>query len=797
MPPTAASLRVGRYFLSLFVIFAALYGLVFIPGRTHTPKLGLDLKGGAQVVFRAQVPGGGPPSQASMKVARQIMTDRVNGAGVSSAEVVQQGSDRIVVSVPGARADKLSGVGSAAALSFRPVVMPAVGGAATGTATPAPTSGGTGGTGGATVKPSATATANRAKSTPAKPAPSKPATKRPTAPSTSANGIAQPRAAAPTSTAPKAAATSAPPSAAATKPAADPFQALGFPLPKSEAEYDALPPARQQALRSALSQFDCNSKPADIAAQPLPSCGTANGLKYLLGPVIVPGREIKSASAVAPAGQQPEWTVSISLKGSGQRAWANYTNAHHSASNSVGPDQCAASTTPCAEFVAFTLDGKVVSSPHNEATINGDTSVSGSFTSRTANSLANQLKYGALPLSFTQETASDLSPTLGTSQLQAGLLAGGIGLALVVLYSLLYYRGLGFVTIASLVVSGGLTYALLVILGREIGFTLTLAGIAGFVIAIGITADSFIVFFERIKDEVHGGRSIRVAVPRAWARARRTIISADVVSLLAAAVLYYFAAGEVKGFAFTLGLSTILDLAVVFLFTHPLVSLLSRSRAFGSARFTGLNSVRSGGIVPSPSVEENAGADRTGSAPVRRRAGATATVALLEPETEIDPGPGEDQIDAPVDGADPSAPSTEEPSAGAGEGLRGPRRSRVTRRAVPSEIGLDAAERAAARRGRTVRSSRGEIADEDRDAVEVDEADGEPVDRQPPDPKALLIKPAESGVVVDEPSDSIEPTEVEPTEVQPSEVEPARVERSKVKPAQPAGPVRSSAAGQP
>src|SRR5439155_26305776 len=161
---------------------------------------------------------------------------------------------------------------------------------------------------------------------------------------------------------------------------------------------------------------------------------------------------------------------------------------------------------------------------------------------------------------------------------------------------------LGTVTIASLAVSGVLTYACLVFLGRQIGFTLDLAGVAGFIVALGITADSFVVFFERLKDEVHEGRSVRVAVPRAWVRARRTILSADTVSFLAAAILYYFAAGDVRGFAFTLGLSTILDLAVVFLFTHPMVSLLSRLPAFGSSRFTGLDAVRSGGLAPEGSA---------------------------------------------------------------------------------------------------------------------------------------------------------------------------------------------------
>ncbi|MGH3265513.1 MAG: protein translocase subunit SecD, partial [Trebonia sp.] len=268
--------------------------------------------------------------------------------------------------------------------------------------------------------------------------------------------------------------------------------------------------------------------------------------------------------------------------------------------------QCGPSATPCADYVAFTLDGNVISSPVNESAINGGaTQISGSFTPSTAKTLANQLKYGALPLSFTADQAQTVSATLGTSQLKAGFLAGGIGLILVVIYSLLYYRALGLVTISSLIVSGVLTYGCLVLLGTQMGFTLSLAGIAGFIVAVGITADSFVVFFERIKDEVHEGRTMRVAIPRAWTRARRTILSADTVSFLAAAILYYFAAGDVKGFAFTLGLSTILDLIVVFLFTHPLVSWLSRKKAFGSARFTGLNAVREGGIALTEPVEQS------------------------------------------------------------------------------------------------------------------------------------------------------------------------------------------------
>src|SRR5436305_13819205 len=195
--------------------------------------------------------------------------------------------------------------------------------------------------------------------------------------------------------------------------------------------------------------------------------------------------------------------------------------------------------------------------------------------------------------------------------MKVGLLAGGIGLILVVLYCLFYYRALGIVVILSLGVSGALVYGSLVVLGRTIGYTLSLAGIAGFIVAIGITADSFVVFFERLKDEVKDGRTVRSAVPRAWVRARRTILSADMVSFLAAAVLYFLAIGAVKGFAFTLGLSTIIDLVVVFLFTHPLVATLSRSSAFTSPRISGLGNLRSDKAIAAQQAAPRFGAVRT------------------------------------------------------------------------------------------------------------------------------------------------------------------------------------------
>jgi preprotein translocase subunit SecD len=511
---------------------------------------------------------------------------------------------------------------------------------------------------------------------------------------------------------------------------------LKFAIPQNEAAFDKLTQAQQTELSTAMKNFDCNSKPPDDDKHPtLLACDSATSptLVFLLGPVIVPGTEISSATAQAPNGTSLQWAVSLSLKTTGQKAWADYTTAHNTGGvdSSTPITSCGASTTPCANFVAFTLDGVVVSSPYNKQAINGvDTQISGSFDQKSATDLANQLKYGALPLSFNLLTTDSVTATLGSGQLKAGMLAGGIGLALVVVYSLLYYRALGFVTIASLLVSGVLTYASLVVLGNQIGFTLTLAGIAGFIVAVGITADSFVVFFERIKDEVHDGRSVRVAVPRAWVRARRTILSADTVSFLAAAILYYFAAGDVRGFAFALGLSTILDLVVVFLFTHPLVSLLSRSRAFGSARFTGLDSARAGGVVR----DEAPTTDRPRSRPGRRTrdvpAGPGRTpavepaptrggVAVLDAELD-DAGvnQGAEPEAEPADELDQTVPASAAPPTNGAAPVPTPEPADDDSSEPPSETtGTDrprstpepgsAAERAAARRAK-IRAERGQ-----------------------------------------------------------------------------------------
>ena len=700
MAPSAGTLRVGRYFLALVALLIVLYGIVFWPGQPRTPKLGLDLEGGAQVTLLAKTTDGRTPSKASMQLAQQIIDNRVNGLGVSAAQVQIEGNDRIVVSVPGKSGEAIQNVGNAFLLQFRPAIVNPI------AATPS-----------ATASPSASA--SKSASTSAKPTAS--ATAKQATPSASPSahsrvvphlaGSATPSA----SAAPSGSATPLTGSSPAATPGAtvlggttvDQWKSLGFAPPVDAAAYNKLTATQQQAVQAVLAAWPCdnpNITPLDQPTKPLVTCDTAGATKYLLGAVIVPGTQISSASAVAPGSVQGQlaWSIQLSLKSSGQKAWADYTSKHNTTVNATDP----------ANLVAYTLDSKVTQAATIQSTITGDTSITGSFTQKTATDFANSLKYGALPLNFAPQEAQTISPTLGSDQLKSGLLAGGIGLLLVIIYSLIYYRALGLVTIASLMVSGAMTYAMLVILGKQIGFTLTLAGIAGFIVAVGITADSFVVFFERIKDEVHEGRTARVAIPRAWVRARRTILSADAVSFLAAATLYYFAAGDVRGFAFTLGLSTVLDLVVVFLFTHPIVSLFSRSAAFGSARFTGLNHVRVGGIASYRNSTGRTSSTRAAGASRSARVGGAGTlVATREADADqldaVD-GDVDDNLDPIAGGySDAEVRARTRDVGAAATGKPDPARTPTADPTNPPTVnrtaaapGATAAERAAARRAR-------------------------------------------------------------------------------------------------
>ena len=346
------------------------------------------------------------------------------------------------------------------------------------------------------------------------------------------------------------------------------------------------------AIKAKYEALDCSKLAnlqgtgSDAPGDTIVVCDRSGMTKYILAPAEVLGRQIAKASAGIDTQGGNAWYVSLTFNGEGTSAFGALTTR----------------VTTLAEpqnQVAIVLDGLVVSSPRiNEPIPSGNAQITGSFTQLEAQDLANVLKYGALPLAFDRGEVQQISPTLGADQLNAGLIAGGLGLLLVFLYSLLYYRGLGLVTVGSLLVAGSFVYLLFLLLGKWIGFTLTLAGIAGAIVAIGVTADSFIVYFERIRDELREGRSLRTAVETGWTRARHTILVADFVSIIAAVLLYFFAVGGVRGFAFTLGLTTLIDLLVVFAFTKPLVTILARLNFFASGHPLSGFSAKSTGTLP-------------------------------------------------------------------------------------------------------------------------------------------------------------------------------------------------------
>jgi protein-export membrane protein, SecD/SecF family len=550
---TPGQIRPWRYLAVFVALMAALYALVFFTGdRNPYPKLGIDLQGGTRVNLQARTADGGLPPRDQLVQAQQIIDQRVNGLGVQGAEVVLDGSN-ITITVPGQDGERARSLGQTAQVRFRAVLnaAPVVPLATTPTDPGAPAPGG-----------------EQATPTPAPAAP--------TPESGQPQGAGQSLQVTPVSY---------------DRPLQDPAPPPDGNEPVDPRAAEALREAKatRQSTDPAVLQatFDSFVCPADDPLRgfddpnlPLITCDREGTTKYLLGPdptdpsalPLPQGTDIDTAQAQ----QDPNglrWIINLTFKPEGAEKWAAYTAAN------VG------------NAVAFTLDGEVVSAPRIESAIFGNTQISGDFTQKSATELAGILRYGSLPLSFEASDAQTVSATLGLASLEAGLIAGAIGLALVFLYCLIYYRVLGVLTVLSLILSAVLVYAVLVLLGRWVGFTLDLAGVAGFIVAIGITADSFVIFFERLKDEVREGRTFRSAVPRAWVRARRTILSADVVMFLAAGVLYVLAVGQVRGFAFTLGMSTVLDLIVVFLVTHPLVALASNSRVFSSPALSGLGSV--------------------------------------------------------------------------------------------------------------------------------------------------------------------------------------------------------------
>lgn len=495
---TGSQTHPGRLLLIMALITAAVAAWAFWPGQDNTVRLGLDLRGGTQVILQPKaVQEGASITDDQLAQTVAIIRQRVDGVGVAEAEVTVQGSGdgaAIVVSVPDVSQERLVElVGRTALLDFRPVwtILGPAPASLDDTAAPAPA-------------PSGDDTATSAQ-------------------------IVQ---------------------------AAD-----NTPEFQSEvAALDCLDPINQ-----------AGGSPDDPELW-LGTCDTDGAAKYSLQPAFIQGTNVTDAVAQLPAQGVGGWVVSLTFDSEGARALAEASQELYAL-----PECSPGGPSPCNAF-AIVLDGVVVSAPRfNEPIIGGQAQIEGDFTAQEAQDLANVLSYGALPVNLEVVEVTSVSPTVGSDQLRAGLIAGAIGALLIVIFFLIYYRVLGIVAVLSLVLAGGLTYFLFVALGKSVGFTLTLAGVAGAIVSIGITADSFIIYYERIRDALREGKSMRQAAEVGWTATRRTILAADFVTLLAAVVLYIVSVGNVRGFAFTLGLITVVDLLVAFLFTYPLTVLICRS----------------------------------------------------------------------------------------------------------------------------------------------------------------------------------------------------------------------------
>jgi preprotein translocase subunit SecD len=628
-PPSGNASHPGRHLAVLaaiiVVLLLAIVGAdIASPAKWHQAfkvRLGLDLTSGTTVSLRAVPVHGSTVTPAEMQTAQQIMFNRVNSAGFTEAQVVPQGNNIMTVSVPGQNSQKIVQlVSQTAELLFRQVQL-----VANNTAPPVPTASPTpSGTASGTPSPSASPQATSSATAKAKASPTAStrafvargqAGHNRTAVLTSSARMLDAAAhakASPTPTPSTTPASSATPTPAASgSPVATPSP---VPTVKSVNGTSTWQDASGNAAlvsahtKELFDKVDCSKKgwaqqigygPAvwDNPKAQIVACGLSNGtsgqwLKFVLAPAQVLGSQIKSASA-QPQQTSTFWQVLLNFNSAGGAAFGKLTSqmyAQYGKTNSPLDD------------LAVVLDGQVVSFPSiNQGPIlGGSAQIYGNFSQPQATQLATVLSYGSLPLSFHQEAEETITPQLGHDQLAAGLLAGAIGLLLVLCYLLFYYRGLAIVAASSLAIAALLTYLSVIVLGKYQGFALSLAGIAGLIVAVGITADSFVVFFERLRDEVReGGKSLRAAVEHGWGRARRTILVSDTVSFLAAALLYYFSIGDVKGFAFTLGLTTIIDLVVVFTFTHPMMTLLARTKFFGGGHpLSGLDPVRLGARAP-------------------------------------------------------------------------------------------------------------------------------------------------------------------------------------------------------
>jgi preprotein translocase subunit SecD len=511
--------RLATLAMIIVIMLISIVGVdTFHPGtwqQQFKVGLGLDLSSGTEVALQAQAPKGHPRPSAEMSQAVSILQSRVNGTGTTGAQVQQQGSDLINVSVPGAGSQQVIDlVSSTAQMRFRQVLL-------------------FGQYGSPATAPGYYGNASLVNS---------------------------------------------------------PTMKLFGQLTCTPGKNGTVDPSWKKTAGYTPQQAQW-----DVAGRQVVSCDSA-GNKYVLDTAVFQGTDVTSENATLLPGSTA-WAVSLTLNRAASNAFGALTIKQY---NDYYQDARTHPDDAVLDQTALVLDGGVVSAPQTHAVLTtGQFQITGPdsapFTQQQANQLVNQLKYGALPLSFTRVSSTSISAQLGASSLRAGLLAGGIGLGLVMAYSFVYYRGLGAVSVSSLIIAALLAYLSVVLLSRYRDFTLNLPGIAGLVVAIGITADSFVVYFERLRDQVRDGRTLRSAVEHGWQRARRTILVSDTVSFLAAVVLYQFAVGDVQGFAFALGLTTLIDVLVVFGFTKPVITLLAGTKFYGGGhRWSGLDPARLG-----------------------------------------------------------------------------------------------------------------------------------------------------------------------------------------------------------
>ena len=672
----------GRRLLTLLLAIVVGYSALAFGTATHrttmTPGLALDLEGGTQIILTPTTTDGSEITDENVNEAIEVIRQRVDASGVSEAQISRQGGQNIVVSLPGTPSpETLELVRTSAVLYFRPVIRVIQGSAATlaqvrnqiaqqaasasaGAPATAPAQ---------TTAPAAEPTADQTDSEEGgAEGAAEQATDQAGAEGAQEGASAEPTA--PTTVTPEEVATS--------MADLNGDGAIGSdPLPATSQDNSSDSWITEQLLYDAY-MTDCKApgnltgQAQDPSAAVISCAKDGSGATYVLGPADIAGTDIANASAGLETTDQGtttnNWVVSLEFDKEGTAAFAEVSKrllAYRDKAAAAGSDQNGAQSTDSqkAQF-AIVLDGlTIMASGFNPSVVSpitdGRVQITGGFTQAQAKTLANQLSFGSLPLTFTVQSEQQISATLGTEQLRNGLIAGLVGFLLIIVYLLWQYRGLAVVAVASLIAAAASTYLVIALLSWSMGYRLSLAGVAGLIISIGITMDSFIIYFERVRDEVRHGRTLVAAVDEGWTHARRTIIVSDAVNLVAAVVLYFLAVGGVQGFAFTLGVTTVVDLAIIILFTHPMMVQILRIRFFGEGhRLSGLDPEHLGArSLAAYGRGRQAAADAVVGSLARRKARAAERTA--DSGAGVDPGPPEstgpddaDAVEAATSGKD-------------------------------------------------------------------------------------------------------------------------------------------------